>query len=108
MDETLNQILSELKGLRTGLDGVRTDITDIRTDITDMRTDITDLQTDITDLKQGQKRIEDGQERLQKNLVASVGDYTEKIIDHFDDKTDVLNNRVFKVESEVKNLSRQQ
>ncbi|WP_010531392.1 hypothetical protein [Lentibacillus jeotgali] len=101
MEETLNQILSELKGLRTGLDGVRTDITDIRTDMTDIR-------TDITDLKQGQKRIEDGQERLQKNLVASLGDYTEKIIDHFDDKTDALNNRVFKVESEMKSLSRQQ
>ncbi|WP_179946409.1 hypothetical protein [Lentibacillus amyloliquefaciens] len=45
---------------------------------------------------------------FKKISVASLGDYTEKIIDQFDDKTDALNNRVFKVESEVKSLSRQQ
>ena len=37
---------------------------------------------------QGQNRLEVGQEKLQKNLVDSLGLYTDKIVDHFDDKTD--------------------
>ncbi|MGM0875280.1 MAG: hypothetical protein ACQEWV_10840 [Bacillota bacterium] len=79
MDDILKQILSELKEMRS----------------------------DISELKHGQKRLEDGQERLQKNLIDSLGAYTEKIVDHVDDKTEVLNKRVFKVESEIERLSRQ-
>lgn len=79
MEETLKQILYEIKEMRS----------------------------DINELRQGQKRLEDGQERLQKNLIDSLGAYTEKIVDHVDDKTEVLNKRVFKVESEIERLSRQ-
>ncbi|MCP3739974.1 hypothetical protein [Rossellomorea sp. BNER] len=79
MEETLQQILNELKEMRV----------------------------DIKELKQGQNRLEDGQERLQKNLIDSLGAYTEKIVDHVDNKTEVLNKRVFKVESEIERISRQ-
>ncbi|MGN7300192.1 hypothetical protein [Ferdinandcohnia sp. SAFN-114] len=79
MEEILKQILNELKEIRT----------------------------DINELKQGQNRLEVGQENLQKNIVDSLGLYTEKIVGHVDDKTEALNKRVYKVESEVERLSRQ-
>ncbi|MCM3619634.1 hypothetical protein M3936_18855 [Sutcliffiella horikoshii] len=79
MEEILKQILSELKEVRL----------------------------DINELKQGQNRLEVGQEKLQKNLVDSLGLYTEKIVAHVDDRTEVLNKRVYKVESELERLSRQ-
>ncbi|MGM0867534.1 MAG: hypothetical protein ACQEWF_23035 [Bacillota bacterium] len=79
MEEILKQILNELKEIRV----------------------------DINELKQGQSRLEVGQEELQKNLIDSLGLYTEKIVDHVDDKTEVLNKRVYKVEAEIERLSRQ-
>lgn len=65
------------------------------------------IKTDIGELKTGQARIEIGQQKLQQNLIESLGTYTEKITEHVDDKTEVLNRRVYKVESEIERLSRQ-
>ena len=42
-----------------------------------------------------------------ENLVESLGLYTDRIVDHIDDKTEVLNKRVYKVETEIERLSRQ-
>lgn len=63
MEEILKQILNELKEIRV----------------------------DINELKQGQNRIEVGQEIIQKNLVDSLGLFTDKIVDHIDDKTVAVN-----------------
>jgi hemerythrin-like domain-containing protein len=79
LEETLKQILNELK----------------------------EIKTDIHDLKDGQARLEVGQNKLQKNLIDSLGSYTEKIVDHLDDKTQALNKRVYNVESEIERLSKQ-
>ncbi|MDF0728982.1 hypothetical protein PY093_20425 [Cytobacillus sp. S13-E01] len=79
MEDILKQILSELK----------------------------EIKTDIGELKTGQARLEVGQQKLQQNLIESLGTYTEKITEHVDDKTEVLNKRVYKVESEIERLSRQ-
>lgn len=72
-----------------------------------IETELKEMRSDINDLKQGQKRLEDGQERLQKNLIDSLGAYTEKIVEHVDDKTAALNERVFKVETDIQRISRQ-
>ena len=72
-------------------------------------------------MKQGQKSLESGQkglevslgrveiglQSLQKNFVDSLGMYTEKIVGHVEDKTEALNKRVYKVESEIERLNRQ-
>lgn len=67
MEEVLKQILNEIQEMRVG----------------------------INDLKQGQNRLEIGQEKLQKILVDSLGFYTDKIVEHIDDKTEALNKRVY-------------
>lgn len=64
------------------------------------------MRLDINEVKQGQNRLATSQELLQKNLVDSLGLYADKIVDHFDDKAEVLNKRVYKVETEVERLSR--
>lgn len=69
--------------------------------------EIKEMSVDIKDLKQGQNRLEFGQEKLQKNLVDSIGLYTEKMVEHIDDKTEALNKRVYKVKTEIERLSRQ-
>lgn len=89
MEEILKQILNELK--------------EARADINELK----EVRADINELIQGQNRLEVGQEKLQKNLVDSLGLYTDKIVDHIDNKTEVLNKRVYKVETEIERLSRQ-
>ncbi|WP_216831416.1 hypothetical protein [Alkalihalobacterium elongatum] len=69
--------------------------------------ELKEIKTDIGDLKTGQARLEVGQQKLQQNLIEGLGTYTEKISEHVDDKTEVLNKRVYKVEAEIERLSRQ-
>lgn len=79
MEDILRQILSELK----------------------------QIKTDIGELKTGQARLEVGQQKMQRNIIESLGAYTEKITEHVDDKTEVLNKRVYNVEGEIERLNRQ-
>nr|WP_251030288.1 hypothetical protein [Bacillus sp. ISL-35] len=65
------------------------------------------MRVDIKDLRQGQNRLEIGQEKLQKTLFDSIGLNIDKIVEHIDDKTEALNKRVYKVETEIERLSRQ-
>ncbi|MBT2679340.1 hypothetical protein J7E38_10025 [Bacillus sp. ISL-35] len=69
--------------------------------------EIKDMRVDIKDLRQGQNRLEIGQEKLQKTLFDSIGLNIDKIVEHIDDKTEALNKRVYKVETEIERLSRQ-
>ncbi|MFD1356685.1 hypothetical protein ACFQ4X_02145 [Fictibacillus halophilus] len=55
----------------------------------------------------GQKRIENKLDKLNANVITSMGDYTDKIINHFDDTAQVLNKRIFKVETEIEGNRRQ-
>lgn len=108
MDQILNQILLEMKNMRadvSGLKEMRKDVNGLK----NMREDMEDLKViraDLNDLKEGQKRLEIGQEKLQKNLTASLGLYTDKIVEHFNASTEVLNKRVYKVETEIERLNR--
>lgn len=93
MEDILKQILNEVQEIRVGMN--------------DLKQGQNRLEIDIKDLKQGQNRLEIGQEKLQKNLVDSLGLYTDKIVEHIDDKTEALNKRVYKVETEIERLSKQ-
>ncbi|OEH93819.1 hypothetical protein [Bacillus solimangrovi] len=66
-----------------------------------------DIKEDTSELKEGQMRLEAGLDKLQKNIIENLGTYTEKIAEHVDNKTEVLNKRIYKVESEIERLSRQ-
>jgi hemerythrin-like domain-containing protein len=66
-----------------------------------------DIEINVKDLNKDVKDIKTGQEKLQKNIIESLGQYTEKIADHVDDKTAVLNKRVYAVETEIQRLTRQ-
>ncbi|MFG6496404.1 hypothetical protein P8610_13640, partial [Fictibacillus sp. UD] len=51
--------------------------------------------------------FEDTSKALNKNIITSMGDYTDKIIHHFDDTSQALNKRVLKVETEIEKANRQ-
>jgi hypothetical protein len=82
MEQILNQILFEMKNMRADVNELKEMRADVN-DLKNMREDMEDLKVmraDLNDLKEGQKRLELGQEKLQKNLIASLGLYTDKIV----------------------------
>jgi len=54
------------------------------------------LESHQQTLEAGLERVENGIQNLQEKLVDSLVLYTEKIVQHVDNKTEVLNKRVFK------------
>nr|WP_304216834.1 hypothetical protein [Fredinandcohnia onubensis] len=83
----------------------RLDRMDKRFDGIDERLEEIDQRLDRLETNQNELVI--GQEKLQKNLIESLGNYTEKIAEHVDNQTSALNKRIFKVETEIERLTRQ-
>ncbi|MEC1241387.1 hypothetical protein P9B40_18720, partial [Bacillus paralicheniformis] len=57
------------------------------------------LETDIDELKRGQ-------EMLPKTIIENIGQFTENIVEHADDKAAALNDRVFSVETAIQRIYR--
>ncbi|ANX11391.1 hypothetical protein ABE41_005180 [Fictibacillus arsenicus] len=100
MEDTLKLILTEMKEIRN-------DINDIKNVQGALTSNQEEFKKQQFILIAGQKRIEYKLDKLNTNVITSMGDYTDKIIHHFDDTAQVLNKRIFKVETELEGKSRQ-
>jgi flagellar capping protein FliD len=100
MDKRFDKIEKRLDGVDKRLDGV-----DKRLDGMDKRLNGMDQQLNI--LSKDVLEIKTKQDGFQKNIIDSIGQYTEKIVDYVDDKTEALNKRLFNVETEIQRLTRQ-
>ena len=69
--------------------------------------DVNVIRKEVDVMGKAVKNIKTGQEQLQKSIIESLGQYTERIANHVDDKTAVLNKRVYNVETEIQRLTRQ-
>jgi peptidoglycan hydrolase CwlO-like protein len=58
-------------------------------------------------LEQAINELKNEQKENYKSVIRYLGDYSEKITNHFDNKTDALNKRVFAVETELQRLIKQ-
>jgi hypothetical protein len=107
MEENFILILNELQKINTRLGNLE-----------DSQRKLENSQRNIEvsqrNLDEGQRKlhldvieVKNGQEKLQKNLIQSIGDYTEKMIQYTEDKTSALNKRIFRVETEIEKLLRQ-
>ncbi|MBM7703002.1 hypothetical protein [Metabacillus iocasae] len=113
MEAVLKQILSELQSVHTRMSSLeegqiemRKDIFNLQSDVSslkseqqEMRNDISNLQSDVTELKEYQKQ-------KQKEIMSTLGSYMDKIVAYVDDKTEALNKRVYKVETDIERLLR--
>jgi uncharacterized phage infection (PIP) family protein YhgE len=114
--------------LKTGQTKLGNDVIQLKTgqtklgnDVNELKTGQTKLGNDFIELKNGQVKLGNKAEMLEqainelkneqkenhKSVIRYLGDYSEKITDHFDNKTDALNKRVFAVETELQRLSKQ-
>ena len=105
MDNELKELLRSV--LKEELEPINNRLNDIEINVKDLNKDVKDIEINMKDLNKNVKDIKTGQEKLQKNIIESLGQYTEKIADHVDDKTAVLNKRVYAAETEIQRLTRQ-
>ncbi|WML48427.1 hypothetical protein RCG23_24850 [Neobacillus sp. PS3-34] len=120
--EALRSVLKEeLKPINTRLDAIGQDVKEhskrldaIEKDgkehskrLNAIGQDVKEHSKRLDTIEKDVKELKTGQEMLQKNIIVSLGQYTEKIAAHFDNKTEALNKRVYAVETEIQRLIRQ-
>ena len=72
-----------------------------------MKESKSNFEKTFDEIKQSQLRMEKGQERFQKEFAEILSIHSDRIVDHLDNRTEALNKRIYKVESEIERLSRQ-
>lgn len=53
------------------------------------------------------EEIQLSQQQLSKDIATSLGQYADKFEQHIDNKTEALNKRVYKLETEIERITRQ-
>jgi exonuclease VII small subunit len=114
MEENFKLILNELQKINTRLENLDEGQKHLEKGQKHLDEGQKHLEEGQMHLEKGQSKlhldvieVKNGQERLQKNLIQSLGDYTEKMIQYTDDKTSALNKRIYHVETEIEKLIRQ-
>lgn len=108
LKEALRSVLrEELQPINKRLDTIGTRIDAIEPHLDTIDTRLNTIDTRLNVIEQDVKEIKIGQEKLSKNIIESLGQYTDKIAEHVDVKTEVLNKRVYALETEVERLTRQ-
>ena len=107
MDSRLDNVDNRLEKMDSRFDDVdnRLEKMDSRFDNVDNR--LEKMDSALAGLSKDVETLKVGQEKLQRNLIDSLGQYTEEIIRYVDDKTEVLNERLYKVEVDVATLKKQ-
>jgi chromosome segregation ATPase len=109
MENTLKQILDELKGLRSDVGELKDGQKGLRADVEELRDGQRGLRADVEEVKNGQKEIKEAVIRLEetqpKDIIAIL-ERIDKKLDTKDFELYALNKRVFKVETEIERLSR--
>ncbi|MGG5255141.1 hypothetical protein ACQYAD_17060 [Neobacillus sp. SM06] len=96
MEEILNQILHELKGVKQDLNGVKQDLNDVKQDLNGVKQDIKDLKQGQERLETRMAKLEDGQGRLETKVDNLTLEWRSNFID---------NKKVFNVASdEIKSI----
>jgi uncharacterized phage infection (PIP) family protein YhgE len=108
------KLRNDFNELKTGQTKLGNDFNELKTGQTKLGNDFNELKTGQTELghkdamlEQAINELKNEQKENHKSVIRYLGDYSEKITDHFDHKTDALNKRVFAVETEIQRLIKQ-
>lgn len=106
--ETLRSVLKEeLIPVNKRFDIIERDLNEVKNGQEQFRRDLNVVKTGQEQFQRDLNEVKTGLEKLHKSLIESLGEYTEKIAEHVDIKTEALNKRVFAVEAEIQRLTRQ-
>ncbi len=93
VDESVKDLKTDVKGLKTDVEVLKTDVKDLRTDVEGLKTDVKDLRTDVEGLRTDVEGLKTHVESLETN----VEDLKTHVEGLEEDMTD-LKDRVKKIE----------
>ncbi|WP_145523773.1 hypothetical protein [Virgibacillus sp. SK37] len=103
LNEGLELVKKDLRGelkrdLKEGLEPVKKDLRgELKKDLIE---ELEPIKRDLTEIKFSQRQ-------LSKDIATSLGKYSNKYEKYVDSKTEALNKRVYKLESEMEQINRQ-
>jgi chromosome segregation ATPase len=103
----LGVIEQNVKEIKTGQKKLENDVSELKNDVNGLKTGQKKLENDFSQLDQAVRELSAEQKEGHKCVIRYLEDYSEKITNHFDNKTDALNKRVFTVETEIERLIKQ-
>jgi chromosome segregation ATPase len=98
---------SDMDTMKADMHTMKADMNTMKADMNTMKVDMNTMKVDMNTMKMDIKEIKEDQDRLQKYIIISLGEFTDKITQYVDDKTEALNKRVFTVETKIQRLTRQ-
>lgn len=119
MEKLLEQILSELKGLKESQDRLESSLKESQDQLgSSLKEGQNRLESRMCNLESNQDRLESKVNSLTSSLIENLAPYfeniakhiddsNEKVITYVDDKTEALNKRIFAVETDIQRLTRQ-
>ena len=90
LENSMELVLAELRGLRTDMDDVKSDISVLKTDVADLKTDVVALKTDVADLKTDVVALKTDVADLKTDVVTLKTDVADLKTDVAVLKTDVV------------------
>lgn len=96
----LQEILHELKGMKSELTDVKSEMADMRSEMTDMKTEMTNVKRELGSLNQRVGSLEAGQQKLAMKIENEVID---KIRALFDDR-EMQNHRLDRIDVKLENI----
>jgi len=107
VEQIRTMLKDEINPVYTRLDGIdnRLEQMDSRFDGIDNRLDQVDSR--FENVEHEIKNLKNSQEQLQKNIITSIGEFSDRITEHFDAQTAALNKRVFANEANIERIMNQ-
>jgi chromosome segregation ATPase len=103
----LGVIEQNVEEIKTGQKKLENDVGELKNDVNELKTGQKKLENDFSQLDQAVRELSVEQKEGHKSVIRYLEDFSEKITNHFDNKTDALNKRVFTVETEIQRLIKQ-
>jgi vacuolar-type H+-ATPase subunit D/Vma8 len=100
MDELLKEIINKLNSIDSKIDN-------LDTKVDSLETKVDSLETKVVNLEHGQKEIKESVHRIELSQPQDIVALLERMNKNLENKTEVLNKRVFNVETEIERLNRQ-
>ena len=104
MEKDLKQMLRSV--LKEELNPINRRLSTIEKDIAGLKQDVSVLKQDTAQLKIETAEIKLNQEKYNKDMIETMGNYTDKLIQEYTFHTEALNKRVFRNESELEYFRR--
>ncbi|GFZ91927.1 hypothetical protein GCM10010978_32860 [Compostibacillus humi] len=99
-------IQGEMSSVKTDISTIQGEMSSVKTDISTIQEELSSVKIDVSNIKEELSEFKQEQRRLSKDIISSFGQYHDKLERYVDDRSEALNKRVYRLESEMEKILR--